>query len=35
MTDAEFFALCRDVLANAQIPELIGKAIMQAEGMTA
>ena len=35
MTDAEFFALCRDVLANAQIPELIGRAIMQAEGMTA
>lgn len=31
MTDAEFVALCRDVLKNAQIPELIGRAILAAQ----
>lgn len=30
MTDAELIALCRDIL-DAQIPELIGRAILQAE----
>lgn len=27
MTDAEFLALCRDVIRESQIPELIGRAI--------
>jgi len=28
MTDEELFALCRDILAHTQIPEMIGRAIM-------
>lgn len=31
LTDAELIALCREILASTQIPELIGHAILEAE----